>query len=531
MGLSDLIYKAFTTQNNQITSSDNQSDDLVKSQPAQTPLSIVEDPMAIVQSLGYKDKPSSLTYEVLRKMSVRNSVIAAIIQTRVNQVSTFSQPARYTKDGVGFEIKLRDPKKKPDDRQKAIITAIEQFIENMGYEYDPGRDDFDTFLRKIVRDSLTYDQVTFEVVPDRLGRPAEVLAVDASTIRAARVEPEDGEQYVYSGGSQSPNSVKWVQILNNTVVAEFTSAELAFAIRNPRTDMNVQPYGLSELEILVHQVTSHLWAEEYNSRYFSQGGTTKGILNLKGQNISKVQLDAFRRQWTAQLAGVTGAWKTPVVSVDGLEYINVSQSNREMEYEMWMNYLINISSAVYQIDPAEVNFPNRGGAGGTSGGGLGEGGIADRLQNSKDKGLRPLLRFVESLINKHIVRRFGPDYVFGFVGYDGESEQSRIELSNKQVRAFKTINEVRGENDLAPIDNGDIILDPTYTNYLLQQQQQEQMEQEQGGGEEQEQDPNDPNSGDLGMADGQEEDTQDPEEVEQQSQDKDIRGSIDNKYQ
>lgn len=514
-------------------SSESHNDDLMKSQPAHTPLSIVEDPMAIIQSLGYKDKPSSLSYEVLRKMSVRNSVVAAIIQTRVNQVSTFSQPARYTRDGVGYEIKLRDPKKKPSDTQKEIILAQEAFIENMGFSYDPGRDDFDAFLRKIVRDSLTYDQVCFEVVPDRLGRPAEILAVDAATIRASRVEPEDGEEFVYAGGNSYENQVKWVQIINNTVSAEFTSSELAFAIRNPRTDINVQPYGLSELEILVHQVTAHLWAEEYNSRYFSQGGTTKGILNLKGQNISKVQLDAFRRQWTAQLAGVTGAWKTPVVSVDGLEYINVSQSNREMEYEMWMNYLINISCAVYQIDPSEVNFPNRGGAGGTGGGGLGDGGIEDRLKNSKDKGLRPLLRFVESVINRNIVRRFGPDYTFSFVGFDGESEQSRLELNNKQVRAFKTIDEVRAENDLPPLEEGGgIILDPTFTNYLLQQQQAQQMEeqeQQQPTEGDEEQDPNDPN-GDLGTGDGEEEDTQDPEEVQEQNENEDIKGSIDKKY-
>jgi len=534
MGFSDFLFKAFSTQSTPITATEtHMGEDLAKSQPAQQALSIVEDPMSIIQSLGYKDKPSSLTYEVLRKMSIRNSVVASIIQTRVNQVSTFSQPARYTKDGVGYEVKLRDPKKKPSDDQKNIILAMESFIENCGFSYDPSRDDFDTFLRKIVRDSLTYDQLAFEVVPDVMGRPAEMLAVDSGTIRAARAEPQEGEQFVYAGSnSGNANDVKFVQILDNNIVAEFTGTELAFAIRNPRTDINVQPYGLSELEILVHQVTAHLWAEEYNSRYFSQGGTTKGILNLKGQNISKPQLDAFRRQWTAQLAGVTGAWKTPVVSVDGLEYINVSQSNREMEYEMWMNYLINISCAVYQIDPAEVNFPNRGGAGGTSGGGLGEGGIEDRLQNSKDKGLRPLLRFIESVINRNIIRRFGPDYAFSFVGYNGESEQSRIELSNKQVRSFKTINEVRAENDYAPLENGDIVLDPTYTNYILQQQQQQQMEeqeQQQGGmeGDEQPQDPNDPN-GDLGM--GDEEEEQDPEEVQENNENDEIRGSIDNKY-
>lgn len=488
--------------------------DMEKSERVQDSKSIIEDPLSMVDSMGYKDKPYSLTYETLKKMTVRNSVVASVIQTRVNQISTFTQPARYTKDGIGYEIKLRDPKAQPSDEDKEIMLALESFIENCGFSYDPARDNFDTLVRKLLRDSLTYDQMTFEIVPDRMGRPAEIYAVDASTVRAASIEPEEGEDYVTpTDFYTSRGDTRWVQVLNEEVIAEFSGSELAFAIRNPRTDIDVQPYGFSELEILIHQITSHLWAEEYNSRYFSQGGTTKGVLNLKGQNISRPQLDAFRRQWTAQLAGMTGAWKTPVVSVEGLEYINVSQSNREMEYEMWMNYLINIVCAVYQIDPAEINFPNRGGAGGSAGGGLGDGGIEDRLKNSRDKGLRPLLRFLESTINRNLIRRFSSKYTFNFVGLDGETETERLEVSTKQVKSFRTINEVRADHDLNPIEDGDIILDPTYTNYLLQKQQAEQMEQQ--GGEQPE-----------------EEDTEQmsPDEQQEQEEQEQMSDSIDDKY-
>ncbi|QPX71631.1 hypothetical protein [Bacillus phage SP8] len=454
--------------------SDDGGEALEKSERAHEARSIIEDPLALNQSDGYKEKPQALSFDTLRKMSVRNTVVGAIIQTRVNQVSTFTQPARYTKDGVGFEIKLRDPKATPTPEQRQMALALESFIENCGYNYNPGRDNFDTLIRKIVRDTLTFDQLSFEIVEDRLGRPAEIHAVDAATVRAAEVEVNNGEDYVHPTDVEDEEGIKWVQVVNGQIVAEFTGSQLAFGVRNPRTDLSIQPYGLSELEILIKQVTSHLWAEDYNSRYFSQGGTTKGILNMKGQNVSRTQLDAFRRQWTAQLSGTTGSWKTPVVSVEGLEYINVSQSNREMEYEMWMNYLINICCAVYQIDPSEVNFPNRGGAGGTSGGGLGDGGIEDRLQNSRDKGLRPLLRFIESIINRYVIKRFSDEFTFNFVGLNGETEKEKLEISNKQVRAFKTINEVRGENDLPPIPDGDIVLDPTFTNYVMQKTQLEQ---------------------------------------------------------
>lgn len=495
------------------------SDDISKSERIQESKAVIEDPLRLVSQLGYKDRPSSITYDTLKKMSSRNSVVASVILTRVNQISSFSQPARFTNDGIGFQIRLRDPKKSPTEQQRQVMLALELFLEKCGFSNNPARDSFDSFLRKVVRDSLVYDQVTFEIVPDRIGRPAEFYAVDASTIRSATMKNEES---VVAGGhvtftDMEDDGFGWVQVVDGVIVSKFTPLELAFGVRNPRTDILIQPYGFSELEMLINQITAHLWAEEYNSKFFSQGGTTKGILNLKGQDITKEQLDAFRRQWTAQVSGMMGAWKTPVVSVEGLEYINVSQSNREMEFEMWMNYLINIVSAVYQIDPSEINFPNRGGSGGGSSG-IMEGGMESRLKNSKDKGLRPLLRFLEATINQNIIYRFSQEYTFNFVGLDQETESEKAELNEKLVRTRKTINEIRKENDDPPIEGGEIILDPTYTNYLLQKQQAEQMQQQQ-------EDPNAP------PVDGEEQEEISPEEQQEQEETKQIEDSIGQNYE
>ena len=273
--------------------------------------------------------------------------------------------------------------------------------------------------------------------------------------------------------------VKWVQVVDGTIVSWFTARELAFGVRNPRTNINLQPYGFSELEQLIHQITSHLYAEEYNSKFFSQGGTTKGIINIKSDPNgvgNKEQLDSFKRQWRAQVNGMTGAWKTPVLQVpNGIEYINVSQSNREMEFEKWMNYLVNIVCAVYQIDPAEVNFPNNGGVSG-NGGSVFESSQEVKLKNSKDKGLKPLMRFIESIINKFVVSKFSQDYVFVFTGLDEKSEEEKAELDTKQVKTWRTVNEIRKEHGEKPLENGDIILDPSYLNYI----QQKEMAAQQG---------------------------------------------------
>ncbi|MCM1216808.1 MAG: phage portal protein [Lachnospiraceae bacterium] len=465
---------------------------LVKSMPAQDFKAYQEPPIQLMEALGYKDKPASLTYDMLYAMSTKNSVVGAVINTRINQVSTFTKPCRYATDNLGYQIRLRDPQAKPTDEQNETILSIERFIENCGYKKDNDRDDFDTFIRKVVRDSLVYDQMTFEIIRDRRGLPAEFLATDASTIRAAS---NNFSYEPYMGGKEPKKNedVKFVQVIDGQVVAWFTSQELAFGVRNPRTSIYLQPYGFSELEQLITQITSHLYAEEYNSKFFSQGGTTKGIINLKQDPngvMNTEQLESFKRQWRSQVSGLTGAWKTPVLQVpNGIEYINVSQSNREMEFEKWMNYLINIVCAVYQIDPAEVNFPNNGGAAG-NGGSVFESSNESKIKNSKDKGLRPLLRFIESVINKYIVSEFSDEYVFNFVGIDDKSEEEQLDIDTKAVKSYKTINEVRAERGLDSLgEDGDVILDSSWLNYKSQQAMQAQA----GGGM----------GGDMPMEDGE----------------------------
>lgn len=451
--------------------------DLVKSMPIREMKAYEENPIRMAQATNYKDKPTSLSYNILYQMSVKNSVVAAVLNTRVNQVSTFTKPARFSEDGIGYKIRLRDPLAVPTKEQQEIINSIELFLENCGFNDDTDRDDFDTFIRKLVRDSLTYDQMCFEVIPDRKGRPAEIVAVDAATIRAASENYSADSSWTQYAPKKN-EEVKWVQVVDGTVVSWFTARELAFGVRNPRTNINLQPYGFSELEMLIQQITSHLYAEEYNSKYFSQGGTTKGIINIKSDPNgigNKEQLESFKRQWRAQVNGMTGSWKTPVLQVpDGIEYVNVSQSNRDMEYSQWVNYLINIVCAVYQIDPAEVNFSNNGGAAAQSS--VFETSQEQKLKNSKDKGLKPLLRFIETILNKYVVSKFSQEYVFAFTGLDDKSEEEKAELDSKQVKTWRTINEIRKEHGEKPLENGDVILDPSYLNYI----QQKEMAAQQG---------------------------------------------------
>jgi hypothetical protein len=81
---------------------------------------------------------------------------------------------------------------------------------------------------------------------------------------------------------------------------------------------------------------------------------------------------------------------------------------------------------------------------------------------SKEKGLRPTLRAIESWINRYVIDQIDPRFELFFTGLDTLSMKEKIELDGMRVRTFMTVNEVRALHDLPPIPNGNTILDQNF---------------------------------------------------------------------
>jgi hypothetical protein len=460
-------------------------DDLSKSNDAQ-PKTLLHDPFQLLESMGYKERPMMITYDTLRTMSERNPIIAAVINTRVNQIAAFSSPPK-TKYDIGYSVEMRDDEAEPTIEDERRMKEIESMLENTGVTSlaPEERDDFDSFLRKLGRDSLTFDQSCFEIVDGRGGKPVAFYAVDASTIRLATTPKymKDVRDFTLQDIGPEPQRSKdtrYVQVISGKVVNTYTEDEMSFGIRNPRTNIKQNGYGTAELEILVNTVTAHLWAEEYNRRFFSQGSAPKGIIHFEG-NVPENQLLAFRRQWHAQVMGVFNAWRTPVIAAPAkLQYTNLQMSNRQMEYSNWIDYLIKLICAVYLIDPSEINFELRGGAQSQEGP-LFESHSETKLKMSRDRGLRPFLKFIQSCINKDLIFRIDPRYEMRFTGLDAKTEEQMLELRIKEITNYKTIDEVRALDDLealGPERGGDLIMNPSYITFMTQKAMAQQM----GGG-------------------------------------------------
>lgn len=430
---------------------------------------------------GFKDSKGILSFEVLRRMG-NIHIIRSIVNTRIEQIQNF---LHFSEDDQkeGFTIRkktslFKEEKKEISSAEKKKIEEIVEFLMNSGFnEKWDNIDDFQTFVRKIAFDSLTLDQLAFEVVRDKGWNIKKYRAVDASLIRFLdSVDPKQRERledYRFKGYLPRFCMTWDEQILINPTTKEpilYYPWELGFGIRNKSSDIRKNGYGTSELEILVELITGVLWSIQYNMNNFSIGSTPKGFINVKNANISDSNLNEFRQAWSQMMTGVRNAKRTPVINGIDLEWIDLDKSNREMEYQEWAQFLVIMVCSVYRIDPSELGFSFKNQAQL-----FGQDGQKARLQHSREKGLKPILIFLENIITKYIVSEIDEDYEFVFTGIEVEDEETQVNLDKTKLESgmvsMQDIFKKYSGREFDP--ENDIILNQVYQQAQSSKQQQE----------------------------------------------------------
>jgi hypothetical protein len=438
---------------------------------------------------GYKDPMfyGSLPFEVLRRMG-DIFVVRAVVNTRVEQVQNFLHfSTDEQKEGYTIRRK-RNPFEKQStehSREDQIkIAYIRKFLEEGGF-HDKWEsfDTFQDFGRKVVFDSLTLDQLAFEIVRDRSWNLARYRAVDASLIRFLdSIDPkfrDEFEKYRFKGYLPKYCMAWQGQIMENPVTHEsviFYPWELGIGIRNKSTNIYKNGYGTSELETLSSVMTWILWGFEYNGNYFSKSSQPKGIINVKNPNISQSSLDEFRQAWQQTMVGTRNSHRTPIINGLDLQWLDLSKNtNRDMEFSDWLKFLLVMACAVYRIDPSELGFQFK-----DQTNIFGQAGQKERLQHSKDKGLKPILVFLQEVINYYLVSELDEDFEFVFTGVDAEDEGRQVEIDAKKIQngmvCLEDIFEKYSGRKFNP--ETDTILNQSY-----QLQKQMQLQQAMYGGE------------------------------------------------
>lgn len=393
------------------------------------------DNQQVMQSGEYYERPSLLDFNGLRNMVDQTPILSGIIMTRQRQVLRFAAPSED--GGPGFELRHRDKKHQSNETEKENQALLSRFFSNCGWEFNPRRrrnlrrDNFSQFITKFVRDTLTMDSapIETELKRDRTLGIDGFYSVDGATIRLCTEEGYEGDDEIFA-----------VQVVEGRVTCTYTRDQLIYEPRNPRTDVRVAGYGLGETELLVRVVTGILNAMTYNTKGFDENSIPKGLLHLTGK-YSKSDLDSFKRYWSMTVKGVQNAHGLPVMVSEDQEsratFEKFGIDFSEMAFAKWMTFLTAVACAIYSMSPDEINFESFAASKST----LSGSDAAEKLADSKDKGLRPLLGHIESLLSDYIVSDFDENMVFRFAGLDPTDVQQDWEAKKLTL----TVNELRAE--------------------------------------------------------------------------------------
>lgn len=441
-----------------------------------------------VQILGdWYERPTNFGFDAMRYMVDKTPILSAVVMTRIRQIKRF---CRVSEKGVGpgFQIRLKEQNGAGVKLAKAeqdSINALQGFIQNCGWENNPRqrmrlrRDNFSGFMNKIVRDSLVMDSAPIETEYKKnrsLGMDG-FYAVDGATIRLCTENGYKGDDEIFA-----------LQVVQGNIRTAYTFNDLIYVPRNTRTDVLNGGYGMSETELLVSTVTGFLNAMTYNQKYFDSNAIPKGLLHLSG-DYSTEDLNSFKRYWNSMVKGINNAWTLPVMVSKTQEskasFENFGVDVNEIMFAKWMTFLTAIICAIYGIAPDEINFESF--TAGTSS--LSGSDTEEKLINSKDKGLRPLLSHFEDLITDYIISDFSDKYVFRWTGLDEKDpkqawDEEQALLTVNEARRARNWEEIKEDWANAPLNS--VTMQPymAEVNAAIQEKQMAQQAELQQPGEE-----------------------------------------------
>ncbi|MDC7221621.1 MAG: hypothetical protein PQJ59_16925 [Spirochaetales bacterium] len=381
---------------------------------------------------------------MFRAISEKAWLVNTIIGHLIDKVTPYMRPQK-TKAQRYFSIELKDPDAKMSAKDRKRAKEIQEFFMKTGWDNSlQHEDDLIHYTKKIVRDLLTLDQVAAEKLWSRGGDLLSFEAVDAATILRCNEEGYEGD-----------DKIRFVQMMDNQVVSQYTGDQMIFQFQNPRTDVNHFGYGYSKVEQAVNLIVALIHSFVHNAGNFTDDKLPRGMILMEG-DIGFEELEEIEDYIVDMMApnGVGGAmnkWGIPIIPTgkggdkSTIKWQPLGSSNRDMEYSQWQDYLNMGTCALYGVDMESMGFKSDKSAK------IMESGSAEGRKYSDDKGVGNILTFLERHFQS-ILDHIDPKFEFIFHGFEQDDAKESREGLEFELKTFKSLNEVRKEKDMDPLD-------------------------------------------------------------------------------
>jgi len=469
----------------------------------------VDPNIANIEAGLYIAKRRLIPDHVLKRIAIQDSLVATIVRTRQNHMSSFGRPRpdRYSK---GYVIRPlpetleRLKKQSAEERaeyDKRIARAVKRF-ETCGSTEDVKDEERLTFAEWIghsTRSAVVCGRVATEITYVGEGdsrTPHYWRHVDGGTVYRSAVDSEAAADSVRStayntlcqlAGEKLPKEHRprpglangfratdytWVQVIEGRPVQVFTSEELKVGNFYPVPDVELNGYPVTPLDTVITAVTTHLNIAAHNKLYFQSGRASRGMLVIKSEDATPQVISTIKQQFNASINSVNNSWRMPVFSCGTEEEITWQPIDAGGQRDAEFQYLTDMNAreilSAFMMSPDELpgwSYLSKG----TNAQSLSESKGEYQLEAARDVGIRPLLAAFEDFINANLFpivdAELARECRFVFVGLDAEDPEKEGVLLQTNSKLHLTYDDILEKVEKRPIGRtmgGEVPLNPDF---------------------------------------------------------------------
>lgn len=468
-----------------------------------TRLSFNQDPTTFNKYLAlYRPKTNLIPDYILKRLSVRDSLVAAIVNARANQISSFGRELQ-DRFSAGFRIEPRrgimnkaTPEQKTELEQR--ISETVKILVNCGSTEGVAYNDllsFHSYLYQQARNAVVFGRIATEITKiEDLETGEEKFhsfrPIDVGTIFPAAPKPDQldnvRKQALYYLEQMKNEKLRpekfdndeyaWVQVIQGFPRQAFAPDELIVHTLTPVTDIEYGGYPVTPMDAAIDEILTHMNITNHNKLYFASGRAARGMVVIKSADINQDIADQIRQHFNASINSVQNSWRVPVFGIDMDEEVKWEplemQAGRDMEFQYLADNNARAIFSTFQMSPEEVpgyQHLSRG----TNNQGLSESNTEYKLEAARDTGIRPLLAWFQDFVNDYLLPLIDPLVsklcVLKFYGLDADTPEKENARQQMEQALHGTYDESRNIAEKNPIGiewGGEFPLNPGMSSIL-----------------------------------------------------------------
>jgi hypothetical protein len=448
-------------------------------------LAFEEDPIAKQWRGLWKPKPPHLVPDaVLKRIAVRDDLIAAVLNARAGHVKAFGRELQ-DRFSTGFRLEPRKGimEKASKEEKAALLKAISEtskLLSSCGRTEGVGADErlsFAGYLYQQARNAVLFGRFATEVVHCRDYDGKRIFhsfrPVDAGTVYQTVPRDTDGLANVRESALKLLEDLKnerlkpemfardeyaWVQVIDEHPRQAFTAEELLVANVYPVTDIESLGYPLTPLDTAIDAITTHMSITAHNRLYFQSGRAARGMIVIKSTDISQDIVQQIRQHFNASINSVQNSWRVPVFGIDPEEDVSWEplelQGGRDQEFQYLADSNARVILSAFQMSPEELpGYAHL--SRGSNNQALSESNNEYKLEAARDVGIRPLLASVQDFVNERILPLINPTVarlcVLKLYGLDADTAEKEAQRIVTDQSLHMTYDEIRNRVEKDPI--------------------------------------------------------------------------------